>query len=83
MAERAVIHRAIRVATEDTFTSLRPERYASMTDIQIGLQIFETLVGYDRSLRLESRLAESWECSPDGLGYRFIHPEPTRAPPST
>jgi peptide/nickel transport system substrate-binding protein len=72
MAERAVIHRAIRVATEDTFTSLRPERYASMTDIQIGLQIFETLVGYDRSLRLEGRLAQSWECSPDGLGYRFV-----------
>ncbi len=72
MAERAVIHRAIRVATEDTFTSLRPERYASMTDLQIGLQIFETLVGYDRSLRLEGRLAESWECTPDGLGYRFV-----------
>lgn len=50
MAERGVIHRAICVATEDTFTSLRPERYASMTDIQIGLQIFETLVGYERSL---------------------------------
>jgi hypothetical protein len=47
MAERAMIRRAIRVATEDTFTSLRPERYASMTDAQIGLQIFETLVGYD------------------------------------
>ena len=72
MAECAVIHRAIRVATEDTFTSLRPERYASMTDIQIGLQIFETLVGYARSLRLEGRLAESWACSPDGLGYRFV-----------
>src|SRR5215813_2911898 len=72
MAERAVIHRAIRVATEDTFTSLRPGRYASMTDIQIGLQIFETLVGYGRSLRLEGRLAESWECTPDGLGYRFV-----------
>lgn len=72
MAERAVIHRAIRVATEDTFTSLHPGRYASMTDIQIGLQIFEPLVGYDRSLRLEGRLAESWACSPDGLGYRFV-----------
>jgi len=72
MAERAMIRRAIRVATEDTFTSLRPERYASMTDVQIGLQIFETLVGYDRSLRLEGRLAESWECTPDGLGYRFV-----------
>jgi peptide/nickel transport system substrate-binding protein len=72
MPESAVIHRAIRVATEDTFTSLRPERYASMTDLQIGLQIFETLVGYDRSLRLEGRLAESWACTPDGLGYRFV-----------
>src|SRR6185436_15024081 len=72
MTERAMIRRAIRVATEDTFTSLRPERYASMTDIQIGHQIFETLVGYDRSLRLEGRLAQSWECTPDGLGYRFV-----------
>jgi peptide/nickel transport system substrate-binding protein len=72
MAERAVIRRAIRVATEDTFTSLRPDRYATMTDVQIGLQIFETLVGYDRSLRLEGRLAESWQCTPDGLGYRFV-----------
>ena len=72
MPERAVIHRAIRVATEDTFTSLRPERYASMTDLQIGLQMFETLVGYDRSLGLEGRLAESWACTPDGLGYRFV-----------
>lgn len=67
-----MIQRAIRVATEDTFTSLRPGSYASMTDIQIGLQIFETLVGYDRHLRLEGRLAESWELSPDGLGYRFV-----------
>jgi peptide/nickel transport system substrate-binding protein len=72
MAETAVIHRAIRVATEDTFTSVRPERCTSMTDVQIGRQIFETLVGYDRSLRLEGRLAESWECTPDGLGYRFV-----------
>ena len=40
------------------------ERYASMTDIQIGLQMFETLVGYDRRLRLEGRLAQSWECHP-------------------
>ena len=67
-----VIQRAIRVATEDTFTSLRPDRYASMTDVQIGLQMFETLVGYDRSLRLEGRLAERWTCSPDGLDYRFV-----------
>jgi peptide/nickel transport system substrate-binding protein len=67
-----MIRRAIRVATEDTFTSLRPERYASMTDAQIGLQIFETLVGYDRSLRLEGRLAESWACTAGGLGYRFV-----------
>ena len=72
MAESAVIRRAIRVATEDTFTSLRPERYASMTDLQIGLQIFEPLVGYDRSLRLEGRLAQSWERTADGLGYRFV-----------
>ncbi len=64
-------HKTIRVATETTFTSLRPDRYASMTDAQIGLQLFETLVGYDRSLRLEGRLAESWERSPDGLRYRF------------
>jgi ABC-type transport system substrate-binding protein len=72
MAEHVAIRRAIRVATEDTFTSLRPERYASMTDLQIGLQMFETLVGYDRSLRLEGRLAESWECAPGGLRYRFV-----------
>jgi ABC-type transport system substrate-binding protein len=66
-----MIQRAIRVATEDTFTSLRPDRYASMTDIQIGLQIFETLIGYDRNLRLEGRLAHGWTCSADGLDYRF------------
>src|SRR5262245_23875793 len=72
MEESAVIRRAIRVATEDTFTSLQPGRYPSMTDVQIGLQIFETLIGYDRSLRLEGRLAESWERSADGLGYRFV-----------
>lgn len=72
MADRAVIRRAIRVATEDTFTSLQPERYASMTDLQIGLQIYEPLVGYDRGLGLEGRLAERWEESPDGLGYRFV-----------
>ncbi|HET9623662.1 MAG TPA: ABC transporter substrate-binding protein [Kofleriaceae bacterium] len=64
-------HRSIRVAVEDTFTSLRPDRFVSVTDIQIGHQLFETLVGYDRSLRLEGRLAERWTCSPDGLGYRF------------
>lgn len=68
----AELHRTIRVATETTFTSLRPDRYASMTDAQIGLQLFETLVGYDRSLRLEGRLAESWERSPDGRCYRFF-----------
>jgi peptide/nickel transport system substrate-binding protein len=72
MTDSAVIRRAIRMATEDTFTTLRPERYASMTDVQIGLQIFETLVGYDRSLRLEGRLAQSWERTPDGLDYRFV-----------
>jgi peptide/nickel transport system substrate-binding protein len=72
MAASAMIRRPIRVATEDTFTSLRPERYATMTDVQIGLQLYETLVGYDRRLRLEGRLAESWERTPDGLGYRFV-----------
>jgi peptide/nickel transport system substrate-binding protein len=72
MAKTAMIDGAIRMATEDTFTSLRPERCASMTDVQIGRQIFETLVGYDRRLQLEGRLAHSWACTPDGLGYRFV-----------
>ena len=64
--------RAIRVATEDTFSSLRPERHASVTDLLIGLQIYEPLVGYDRRLGLEGRLAERWTCSPDGLEVRFV-----------
>jgi peptide/nickel transport system substrate-binding protein len=67
----AEVRRPIRVAIEDTLTSLRPEGFSSMTDVQIGLQMYETLVGYDRHLRLEGRLAESWERSPDGLTYRF------------
>ncbi len=64
--------RELRVATEDTLTSLRPADFATMTDALIGGQIYEPLLGYDRSLQLEGRLAARWERTADGLGYRFV-----------
>jgi peptide/nickel transport system substrate-binding protein len=59
----------LRIGVEDTLTCLWPGKFASMSDAQVGLQLYQTLVAFDGDLKVTGRLAETWECSKDGRTY--------------
>lgn len=51
---------------------LDPARHTDGESLSITVNIFETLVGFETgTTKLEPRLAEHWEISPDGLTYTF------------
>jgi peptide/nickel transport system substrate-binding protein len=56
----------VRVGIDGAVGDLRPGRWCSLTDIQIGRQVYDTLFEYSPDLTISPALAISAECSSDG-----------------
>lgn len=52
--------------------TLDPAFIKSQSEIWLGTQIYEGLVGLDSNLRPIPKLCKSWEISPDGRVYKFV-----------
>lgn len=61
----------ITIAVENTFNGLAPWCWKSLTDLQVGRQVYESLVQYDRAGRISPHLAEHWESSDNGMTWMF------------
>jgi peptide/nickel transport system substrate-binding protein len=59
------------VAMTDEAASLEPHRQNALARQQRTQNIYSYLVQYDKDLRPQPDLAESWEISPDGKTYTF------------
>jgi peptide/nickel transport system substrate-binding protein len=60
----------LRVGIATDVLTLDLPNFQSAQDLQVGDQIFDTLVGYDKDLRIQPRLAESWK-QVDDTTYQF------------
>ncbi|MDQ3803789.1 MAG: ABC transporter substrate-binding protein [Acidobacteriota bacterium] len=61
----------LRVGVENTLTSLSPDLWTSLTDMQIGRQIYQGLITYDHKMKITPALAESWQVGDSGREWRF------------
>jgi peptide/nickel transport system substrate-binding protein len=61
----------LTIATSTDVLSLDLPNFKSGQDLQVGDLIYDTLVGYDKDLKLQPRLAESWK-QVDVTTYRFV-----------
>ncbi len=61
----------LRIAIPSDPPTLDPARITDTTSSEIGRQIFEGLVTYDRDLNIIPSLAEKWDISPEGTTYTF------------
>jgi peptide/nickel transport system substrate-binding protein len=59
------------VAMTDEAASLEPHRQNALARQQRTQNVYSYLVQYDKDLRPQPDLAESWEISPDGKTYTF------------
>lgn len=62
---------ALRVHLSSDPVSLDPALAEDGISLRVLSNVMEGLVGYDGGGKLENRLAESYEISPDGLRYEF------------
>ena len=60
----------LRIGIATDVLTLDLPNFQSAQDLQVGDQIFDTLVGYDKDLKIQPRLAESWK-QIDDTTYEF------------
>lgn len=61
----------LRIGIATDVLTLDLPNFQSAQDLQVGDQIFDTLVGYDKDMKIQARLAESWT-QVDETTYRFV-----------
>ncbi|HQZ39638.1 MAG TPA: ABC transporter substrate-binding protein [Vicinamibacterales bacterium] len=52
-------------------TTLDPHNTTDTESDQVIMMMYETLIGFDRDMRIVPRLAERWEVAPDGVTWTF------------
>ena len=65
----AVEARSITVALANTFTTLDPYDATDVVSRQVSKSFYEGLFAFDKEMKPQPQLAESYEVSPDGLVY--------------
>ena len=52
-------------------TTLDPHNTTDTESDQVIMMLYETLIGFDRDMKIVPGLAESWEVAPDGITWTF------------
>ncbi|MGE0464001.1 MAG: glutathione ABC transporter substrate-binding protein [Vicinamibacterales bacterium] len=52
-------------------TTLDPHNTTDTESDQVIMMMYETLIGFDRDMKIVPRLAEQWEVAPDGVTWTF------------